>query len=407
MTKMLKTCIGVGALLLAALTAPAQAYQCESDFCGSNGCMTGCGVSSLYFAGGHADFGLYGNNHGQRNVYDLRDAPGEKWNPNSGNTIALGPARHADLQMNQLYGFFGKKLNKRGWDIGGRMDFLYGTDAYFTQSNGLEYFTSPNNSPAADRDRWGKGDYLASFPQAYGEIGYCNLSVKLGKFYTPLNGDAIMSPNRFFYSTSYAFGQLPMTQTGAVATWDINPCLSAYGGWTNGEEPAGPLSDSTFANAKNNAALFGFDYKVRKFSLGYGILMGKGENNVGNHDFDYFAHSFVIGYKPNRCWDYTFQWVLRNNNDDWGAGADATAAYGINQELIYKLNRCWAFGGRFEWMRMQDADFYEFTLGTNYTPNNWLVVRPEIRWDHSNEEYFAMGDSKNQFGFGVSTILKF
>ena len=399
MTKMLKTSIGVGALLFAALIAPAQAYQCGNGAC-DLGCDTGCGKAvSQWYYGGHAEFGIYGNNWGQRNEYTGLDAPGVKWDDRSGNTCLLGPARMADFQMNQLYGFIGKKLNKCGWDIGGRVDFLYGTDAFFTQSNGMEYFNSPNGIADRDRDRWGEGDYLASLPQAYGEVGCRNLSVKLGKFYTPLNGDTIMSPNRFFYSTAYAFNALPVTQTGVVANWDANSRLSVYGGWTCGDV----YVDSTFANADNNAALFGFNYKVfRRVNFGYGILMGQNDTN----DSDYFVHSFVIGYKPNRCWDYTFQWVLSNDNNDTTGNA---AAYGINQELIYKLNRCWAFGFRGEWAYQSDVDanFYEFTLGTNYTPNNWLIVRPEIRYDYCDEEIFKMRDKKDQFGFGVSTIVKF
>ncbi len=424
---MLKTCIGVGALLLAALTASAQANQCDNP-CDPSGCDLGCGkVSSLWFYGGHFEAGLYGNNHGQKNWYDGSKPAGEGWASISGNTALLGPARMADLQMNQLYGYFGKKLNARcGWDVGGRIDFMYGTDAFFTQSNGLEYFRRDPASFTLVNERWGKGDYLASLPQAYGEVGYRNLSVKLGKFYTPLEGGAIMSPNRFFYSTSYVHGLLPITQTGAVATWDVNSRLTAYGGWTCGEDFTVSSHDcSTFANADNNAALFGFDYKVtRKVNFGYGVLMGKYNDRGGpSLDKDYFVQSFVIGIKPNRCWDYTFEWVLSNTNSDrFSVPQDRFAGYGINQELIYKLNRCWAFGLRGEWAHASDArlwgnstsgdvNLYEFTLGTNWTPNNWLVVRPEIRYDYCDAKVFnalKYPNSKNdQLGFGVSTIVKF
>jgi len=423
MKKFLTSCIGVAVLFVAGLTASAQAcQQCGVDF----GCATGCGATrSLWFYGGHLEAGIYGNSHGQRNVYNPANrVPGESWMPQSGNTIALGPARMADLQMNQLYGSFGKKLDTRcGWDIGGQVDFMYGTDALFTQSRGLEYNVNANGN----NDRWGEGDYLASFPQIFAELGYRKLSVKFGKFYTPLEEGAIASPNRFFYSTSYVHHLLPITQTGALATWDATSRLSVYGGWTCGEDvDFDDHTASTFANERNNAALFGFNYKVnRKIHFGYGVLMGQ-ENDVAGvagNKHDYFTQSFVIGIQPNRCWDYTFEWVLRNHNREAAGVANAMfAAYGINQELIYKLNRCWAFGLRGEWFqnagtvvpaavggarRGPSANFYEVSLGTNWTPSKYLVVRPEIRYDICDTDYFKLGTQKEQFGFGVSTIVKF
>ncbi len=402
MKKMLSTCIGVGTLLFAALTAPAHA---------------GGKSYSLWEYGGWVEAGIYGNNHGNRNTYDnfsnrapynwANPGPGEAWDPASGNTAVLGPARMADVQMNQAYGYFGKKIDPHcGWDIGGRVDFMYGIDAIDTQSNGLEYGTG--------HDRWGEGDYLASLPQAYAEVGYRTLSVKLGKFYGPLGHESIMSTGRFFYSTSYAYSITPVTQTGALVTWDPTSRLSIYGGWTCGEDYGGwgGMGSSTFANADNNAALFGLKYQVnRKINFRYGVLMGR-ENDYDGWAGDkneYFVHSFIIDFQPNRCWDYTFEWALRNNNYDWGGGTDRFAAYGINQELIYKMNRCWAFGLRGEWMyeNALDANHYEVTLGANWTPNNWLLVRPEIRYDYCDEDTFDYGNSKDQFGFGVSTVVKF
>ena len=414
MMKMLSNCIGAGALLFAALTASAQA-DCGFGGCDPNGlggCGIGCGQKaySCWDYGGWVEAGLYGNNHGTRNVYDNWGGvgPGQAWQGWSGNTAALGPARMADLQMNQLYGYFGKKLDTRcGWDFGGRVDFMYGTDALYTQSNGMEY--------SDNHDRWGKGDYLASIPQIYAEVGYCNVSLKAGKFYGPLGHEGIMSPNRFFYSTSYAFGITPVTQTGILATWDANSRLSVFGGWTCGEDFG--VGDSTFADGDNNAALLGFKYKVnRKVTFGYSALIGSESdyNEWAGDDHKYFVHSFIIGFQPNRCWDYTFEWALRNNNYEGAGWQDRQAAYGINQELIYKYNRCWAFGLRGEWMynTLIDADSYEVTLGANWTPNNWLLVRPEIRYDYCTFDNggfktFDEGNSKGQLGVGVSTIVKF
>ena len=434
MKKTLTICTVGVTLLLSIFTASIQASQYEIAPCDSaDGCRT---TGSLWFYGGHVEAGIYGNNHGQRNCYDWADweilfprgTTGEDWNVLSGNTSALGPARMADLQMNQLYGYFGKNLDKRrGFDVGGRIDFMYGTDAYFTQSNGLEYYynaiasTSGRMDMSYSRERWGQGDYLVSFPQIYGEVGSRNLSVKIGKFYTPLEGGAIMAPNRFFYSTSYVHGLLPITQSGVLATWEVNPRLAVYGGWTAGDDFF-YFGESTFAKADNNAALFGMEYKVnQKIHIGYGALMGQEKDylNSWGNDHDYMTHKIVFGIHPNLRWDYTFEFVLRNSDFSFDSTGNPwhSNIFGINQELVYKLDRCWSFGLRGEWSREKVtggwlANFYEMTFGINWTPNKHLLVRPEIRYDYCDGDdagvrAFKMGTEKDQLGFGTSMVVKF
>jgi len=281
------------------------------------------------------------------------------------------------------------------------------------------------------RERWGKGDYLASFPQIYGEVGCRNLSVKIGKFYTPLEGGAIMSTNRFFYSTAHVHHILPITQTGVLANWDVNSRLSVYGSWTAGEDffRAKGYGASTFAKADNNAALLGFRYKVNKrVRFEYGVLIGKEDNfwhTKGTVRQTYAVHKLTVGIQPNRNWDYTFTFVSRNNNrtpEDAALALNTVSAfisYGINQELIYKWNRHWAFGLRGEWMYENEKgcgvphNHYEVTLGVNWTPSDWLVVRPEIRYDYTDyyDEWgfrcFKNATKADQFGFGISTVVKF
>ena len=427
--KILSNCIGVGALLFAVLTVSAKAESYDiynvgaCDPCGLGCYDINCGKkakNSLWDYGGWIEAGIYGNNLSSRNVYypsgsmtsPYLNGPGEAWYPLSGNSYFLGPARMVDLQMNQTYGYFGKKLDTRhGWDIGGRVDIMYGTDAFYTQSNGLEYGDT--------HKRWGEGDYLLSLPQLYAEIGYRNLSLKAGKFYTPLGHESIMSTGRFFYSTSYATSIVtPITQTGVLATWDANSRLSVFGGWTNGEDYSQGVYGKgawTFAGSNNNAALFGFKYKVnRKINFGYSALVGKEKDFWGTPGAtqEYFVHSLIVNIQPNSHWDYTFAWTLRDN--EWeGMGANPVSNfYGINQELIYKYNSCWAIGLRGEWMYSSlDESLCEVTLGANWTPNNWLLVRPEVRYDYCSADggvyMFNNYSSKDQFGFGVSTVVKF
>lgn len=373
---------------------PCEELNCD-DPCGP--CVFGgCGPKkSLFYYGGHVEAGLYVNEYGRTNSY-TPGGRGPDWN--SGNTELMQNVHNSDLQMNQMYFYFGKKLDtRRGWDFGGHIDFMYGTDARFVQAQGMEF--------GAGHGRWNSGDYYTALPQMYFEAGYKNVSVKFGKFLTPLGHEGVLSGDRFFYSLSDAFGMNPVTHTGALVDWKVNRQLSIFGGWVNGE-------NKFFDSSDDNAFLGGVKYQIHpRYSIGYSLLAGT--EDLGWGDRDYYVHSVVFDANLGRRWDYTFEWTLRNNT--WkGPGWKAYGgAYGINNELIYKLNKKWDLGLRVEWARSidDDTDKYGFTLGASWKPNKWLTVRPEIRYDKfDNSVYYPEKGGRlrdKQFAGGISTIVSF
>lgn len=363
--------------------------------------------------GGWVEAGIYANSHGYRTDYE---------NGIFGNGDVMNNVALSDLQMNQLWLYGGKVIDTRcGWDWGGRIDFVYGTDAIYTQSRGLE------------KGKWVSGDYFSSLAQIYGELGYRNIGVKFGKFLTPIGHESLMSPERFFYSTSYAFGLAPKTQTGALFTWESNKCFSVFAGWTCGESlrgdddewqyylgPYQQVYGDTFNNSENGAFLFGCDYQFNaKLNLGYAALIGKQDDfsygGLAGIEREYYLHSFIVNFKPSCRWDYTFEWTLRNDNFNAAPGSAHNGAYGINNELIYKLNSHWSFGLRAEWLKHYSYDFgsdngYAFTIGANWTPNKWLKIRPEVRydtWDGDTGYGYFDEDNTDQLSFGISGIVRF
>jgi hypothetical protein len=105
------------------------------------------------------------------------------------------------------------------------------------------------------------------------------------------------------------------------------------------------------------------------------------------------------------------------------AGQDAEW-YGVNQYLFYTINDCWKAGVRAEWFRDDDGvrvagvrptsqdgldagntvatpggyagNFYEISLGLNWTPHANLNIRPEIRYDWYDGIGNPFGDGNNQ-----------
>jgi hypothetical protein len=136
-----------------------------------------------------------------------------------------------ELQFNQGYLVVERPVNTEccGWDLGGRIDLLYGSDYRFTLARGLDAeddFTS----------RWHSGRFYGlAMPQAYAEIAVDEVSVKAGHFYTIIGYEVVTAPDNFFYSRAYTmqYGE-PFTHTGALATWTPNKQLSVMAGGTLG-----------------------------------------------------------------------------------------------------------------------------------------------------------------------------
>jgi hypothetical protein len=112
--------------------------------------------------GGWLSGGIYGNQYGATNN-----------GPLGFRTIGDG------FTADQLCIFAERKTDTKGcgWDIGGRVDFLYGVDGQDIQAFGDRTWDYGWDSSSA---------YGSAIPQAYTEIAYNDVSVKLGRFYTPI-----------------------------------------------------------------------------------------------------------------------------------------------------------------------------------------------------------------------------
>lgn len=371
--------------------------------------FTGCkSKESLWDVGLWGEGGLFANQYGQKNKYN---AAGDLM-PYSGNTTLLGNVRQSDGQLNQLWVYGQKKLSKRGFDTGGRVDFGFGTDMLYLQAANLEYDYTDGDDP------WNTGDYYTAFPQLYGEIGYDNVSLKFGKFLSTFGYESIMAPERFFYSMCHAYRHRPATQTGAVVIWDVNKNFSVFGGWTNGQ-------DQFFENGDDNAFLGGFDWNPScRAKFGYSVMAGKETDDFWQRPFpvhcNYFTQSFYADLKLTERFNYVFEWTVNTSSQ-----ADNYGVYGINNELFYKLNCRWTLGARVEWLHTyrnagltespsREDDIFAVTLGLNWKPTRWLTFKPEIRYDvcdqgtpFNRSKSNDLDMKKDQLSGGVSMVVHF
>ena len=365
-----------------------------------------------WFLNGHIEAGFFANGHGQKSSYTgAAERLGRGADDLSGNTHLLENTRLTGGQVNQIYLSLGRSVDgKRGLEIGGKIDATWGSDAYIVQAKGKEYASGHSAG------RWGVDDYFGAIPQAYAEVAFKRWNVKAGQFYAPFGSETFKSTDRFFYSMDQASTFMPHVASGAYATYALSDTLSICSGWV----VPGEFGES----GKYNTVLGGLDWNPSK-RMSFRYAFAAGTNTYANNDFgsnyNLFVHSLKAHYQLSKRLKYDFEWNLLNLNINDGGGNRHTV-YAINHDIIYQHNRKWALGARFG-MVYNDADdsadlpFYlpagdwlMVSLGANWTPNKWLTVKPEVRYDWMMDAAatpFNNETNTYQVSGGLSAVVKF
>jgi len=323
--------------------------------------------------------------------------------------------RDAEPQINQIYLFLERQVAKEGdaWDVGGRFDFLYGTDAFIAQST--KHWDQGLITDGTSRF------YNIALPQLYAEI-YApvgnGLTTKVGHFYGLTNVESVMSTQNFFYSKSNSFTwDGPFTHTGFLFGYPIsgNFQVDAGGvmGWDNVNEDMGNW---------NFLGKFGWKSDDKDTSAHAAVVTGDKSSSEGNQTRYtlFFEHKFLEHFH------YILQHTYGIQFDDERKGGKDTKWYGIQNYLTYDIDEQWGVGVRAEWLRDQDglrfryndrpgstpigigASYYEFTVGMNWKPLKWVSVRPEVRYDWADgADAFSEGKRESQLMFATDVVVRF
>jgi hypothetical protein len=347
---------------------------------------------------------------------------GFTWNPDIPNDGYNGPVSFNDqsneYQMNQLYGIVERKIERSAdnFDLGGRADVLFGTDAVYNFSTG---FDDDITSDKASKY------YKMAIPQAYVETNLPigdGVTVKAGHFYTLIGYEVVTAPDNFFYSHSYSmqYGE-PFTHWGALASYQITEDVGFTGGVVRGW-------DNFTDKGNGNASLMGgltvtiSDDTSAVFSLITGNEGGQSSNRT--------MYSLVVTHKIDDETSYVFQ--HDHGIQEEGSSSGGTGAwYSVNNYLIHQWADNISTAIRLEWFRDEDgtrvggvrsgsafakANYYGISLGGNIRPvcewNNFML-RPEVRFDiqdRSSAYYtsaFDSGGENFQSLIAMDAILKF
>ncbi|GHT19232.1 hypothetical protein FACS1894189_7930 [Planctomycetales bacterium] len=370
------------------------------------------------------------------------------WQENKENFPIFYNDQNGKVGMNQLYLTLGRRVNTKRdqFDLGGRVDILYGSDYYYTSSLGLETrrtneLGNPTMTPIDADPHWNQthgvrrnGDaafYGLSLPQAYGELfipfGY-GVTVKAGHFYSGMGYESVMSPNNFFYSHSYSFMHgLPLTLTGGTADVQLGQYTTAVIGLTQGENVFDSPTDQW-------SILAGLVVKSKNKKSSLSFLVHTGEQSLREGD-NRTSYSLTWKQQLSSRWQYGLEHTFGTEKngailDGWGETRGTARWLSLAQYLQWSWSERFALGLRAEWFqdkghsRVQRSpvslgnleytgqNYYEITLGANWKPTRYLTIRPEVRYDWSNVKRNGNGiysdfNKNDMVSFAIDGIFRF
>lgn len=370
-----------------------NSWSCLGDCCLGDAwtlssCLTPCCECGPTY-GGWVSIGYYNHN--------------ERLSRANGDTLSFNDLPHR-LNMDQAWLYVEQATESNGCspDYGYRFDILYGAQGHTAQSFG--------NDGGTWDIAWDHGPYEWAIPQLYGEVAYGDWKVKVGHFFTPAGYEVVAATGNFFYSHALThYNSEPFTHTGVLGTYSGSDDLTLYTGWALGW-------DTGFDQfGDGNIFLGGFGLKLTDdVTFTYITTVG----NLGWRSGDEFGytHHIVTTAALSECLTYVFasDWVTTDgtSTDNTFENEDKS----VVNYLIYKLNDCWAVGGRTEWWKSNnvvagdDISFYHIAGGVNYKPHANVTLRPEIRYDWTPAADTVnndLGVNYNQTWFGVDAIFTY
>lgn len=389
---------------------------------------------------------------------------GATYNANNPSDGFNGTVTFADranrFQLNQLNLFIERsvEMDTSNWSLGGRFDFLFGTDAIYTQAFGISAFDENTGEPS-DRGNWDLNlcckstrTYGIALPQAYLEahvpVGN-GLNVKAGHFYTPLGYESVPAPDNFFYTRAYILNSgEPFTHTGFLGTYNIDKNWTIQGAATTGSATGG--WDGGFDKQLDNwggLANLSWSSDDKRTSMALGGTYGQTAVNQ-----PWMMYSVVLQHwftpRMHGVLQHTHGWAADINLPE---GIRNAAWYSINTHLTYDLQKNLSIGIRAE--RFHDrngwrvfspyrilsamnnkgvsyagnvplvsapADYYAVTLGMNWKPamhwnKGWkpvrnLNIRKNIRYDRADGidmAFHPFDGKKDQLLFSLDAMIPF
>jgi hypothetical protein len=266
--------------------------------------------------------------------------------------------------------------------FGFRSDTLVGIDYRFTVARGLfDYqLTADHGQP----NEYGY-DPVQFYAEGYfPEIGR-GLDVKVGRFFAQFGYESIDTTQNPFVSHSYNFIYDPFTHTGLLTTLKLTEAWSVQNGIVTG-------SDVFIDSAANPTYIGGAKWAppTGRDSLLFAVIIGNGryERDEQFHNPEIF--DLVITHKFSDRLSYAVDALYGFTTNV--PGIDFANWWAAVQYLNYVLSPRVTAVSRLEFFDDVQGQRTGFpglyvapTVGVNFRPNKFVVLRPELRFDYNME----------------------
>jgi hypothetical protein len=276
--------------------------------------------------------------------------------------------------------------SKKEFQLGGRIDFFWGSDARFTIPRGLF------------EDQLRRGElYPFDIYQFYTDaflpgVGPQGTTVRTGRFASHCGYEVVQAPDTPFVSRSYLFMNNPFTHTGVLAITPLNDDWTVSNGIAVGSD--------NFIDPTNRANYLGqvkYAPKDGDTSVLFNTVITDPQYNVQEAFAQYNVYNLVLTRKLNEKLTYVLESEYSHIYDVPGIGfADW---YGVANYFLYNVSDNLTSQTRIELFNDVKGFRTGFnglytgvTTGLAYRPVEWLLLRPGVRYDINDRTRAFEGD---------------
>jgi hypothetical protein len=312
-------------------------------------------------------------------------------------------------------------------DWGFRLSNLYGIDYRYTTSQGIF------SSQLLQRNELYGYDPVEAYAQIYFPSIAQGMVVTIGRYISPPDIEAQLAPQNYLFTHSLMFTYDAYTMTGVNTAIKFNDqwtiLLGIHAGddiaiWNRAEHFPTGQAILRWVSKNNNNSLWG---GVTSVNNGF---FKADHDNLQEFNLTW-SHRFTPGFFTLTEVYYIYQYdgvfggtcnfgPVRSFGGGGGCGAlipGTSPSWGIVNYTEYKLTDKRYLSFRNDWfndVRGERSGFatqyYSITLGIAQQFNDYLLVRPEIRYETafgSNETPYDNGLRRDQTTFNMDLILKF
>lgn len=315
------------------------------------------------------------------------------------NVLRIFDLRSNDYRFNQFVLNVDRTLSEgNSFDVGGRLNLMYGSDAQFIHQRGLE--DNNNNDVQFDPTEF----YL----QLRAPVGR-GLTFKFGKYVTTHGAEVISAPTNPLFSHSFLFNfAIPFTHTGMQLDYPLTDNLGLYYGLVKGWDVWDDNND-----ALTHMTGMSFTSNDKCWLVYVNGITGPERLDDESDErtvIDLTAtHKWCDSFSTTLNYDYGWEDGLEGADDYW-TGIAGYATYTFCEQYAATLRAEYfrdATGSRIGFT----GDVTELTVGLDARPLRSFMnlrLRPELRWDHAaGDRPFDRGTEEDQVTFAIDAIVRF